>query len=76
MGAKRKTFEQIDQELHETQNNYKSLFAAFELVMQHMDWIGWGDKWERECSQEERIFAEAAHRKHGVIINGIKGFNK
>jgi hypothetical protein len=42
----------------------KELVAfALELI-EHLDYCGWGDKWERECSEELRTRAEKFQQEH------------
>jgi hypothetical protein len=41
--------------LEEAQARIDKLVAALEAARDHLDWIGWGDSWERECAQEARL---------------------
>jgi hypothetical protein len=31
---------------------YKQLAKAFRDAMEHLDYTGWGDAWERECIED------------------------
>lgn len=33
--------------------------ALIHELLHHLDWCGWGDSWERECSEELRDWAAA-----------------
>lgn len=34
-------------------------------LIDHLDYTGWGDSWERECSENLRERAEAFKEKYG-----------
>lgn len=36
------------------------LLAALRLVVEHSEYCGWGDKYERECARDEGLPAKAA----------------
>ena len=31
---------------------YEELLTAFADAMEHLDYCGWGDAWERECAED------------------------
>ena len=31
----------------------KELFDALEMAVEHLDYCGWGDRWERGCAMEK-----------------------
>jgi hypothetical protein len=31
---------------------YEELRRALEQALEHLDWTGWGDSWERECARD------------------------
>jgi hypothetical protein len=33
---------------------YEELVAALERALEILDYCGWGDSWERECSEKEQ----------------------
>ena len=33
---------------------YEELRRALEQALEHLDYCGWGDSWERECSEDLR----------------------
>lgn len=33
----------------------KQLVDALEAAEAHLDWIGWGDSYERECAREAKV---------------------
>jgi hypothetical protein len=45
-------------------NHFSKVVKALEKALEHLDYCGWGDRWERECSAELRqelpnVLAEA-----------------
>jgi hypothetical protein len=42
------------------------LKRVIEQLLEHLEWIGWGDSWERECSEDIRDEIEAL-RKEGLL---------
>ena len=38
-----------------TYNSYKELYDALVLAYNHLEWCGYGDKYERECARDERL---------------------
>lgn len=32
-----------------------NLLAALEAAQSHLEFCGWGDRWERECAREEKL---------------------
>lgn len=41
----------VDREMRLRKEN-AALREALELAVNHLDWIGWGDSWERECVRD------------------------
>lgn len=39
--------------------SYKELAALARELFDHLEYCGWGDSWERECSEKLRERAEA-----------------
>lgn len=41
--------------IRKLQEHNAKLHKALELAQAHLDWIGWGDKYERECARDSGL---------------------
>ena len=49
-------------------NSDSELFDLAIKLLDHLDWIGWGDSWERECSEDLRKKAWKVIDKYKVEV--------